>query len=195
MTGGGAILLHICCAPCLAGPLAALRDEGCNVSGYFYNPNIHPLIEFRRRLKALRVFQESDPIPVERREEYGLAVFLREVYRDGEPGRCLRCYRLRLTETARKARSSGAQGFTTTLLVSPHQQHDLIRAAGEEVARAEGVPFVYRDFRPVWHISEESARERLLYRQSYCGCVFSEEERYRDTRTHLYRGQGDHGNE
>jgi epoxyqueuosine reductase len=185
MTSGRDIVLHICCGPCLAGPLASLREEGWRVTGLFHNPNIHPLIEFRRRLTALQVFLESDDLRVETRDAYGLDVFLREVYRNGEPGRCERCYRLRLTETAKKAKSQDARGFTTTLLVSPHQKHETVRDAGHEVAAKEGIPFIYRDFRPVWSLSQETAKKRMLYRQSYCGCIFSEEERYRNTKTRL----------
>jgi len=111
------VLLHICCAVCLGGPLEALREEGHDIRGLFYNPNIHPLLEFCRRLKALRVFQESDPIEIEYDERYGLDVFLVHVYQPWHSksrgaalserppaGRCRRCYDLRLARTARVAR-------------------------------------------------------------------------------------------
>lgn len=194
------LLLHVCCAPCLAGPLGALRAEGFQPVGFFYNPNIHPLIEFRRRLKALKVFCESDPLPIFFCEEYGLETFLGRVWAGGPPSegpgrsgveRCAACYRLRLERTAQEARARGIGRFTTTLLVSPHQRHDLVRRCGEEAAREAGVEFVYRDFRPLAGRSAEEARRRRLYRQSYCGCLFSEEERYRATRVHVYHGQGE----
>jgi len=191
VTGPARLLLHVCCAPCLGGPLRAFRDEAYDVTAFFYNPNIHPLIEFRRRLKALRVFAESDPVPLEVCESYGLETFLREVWRCGARAgeeRCRACYDLRLRRTAHEARRLGAEAFSTTLLSSHRQHHDLIRAVGEAVAEEEGVPFVYRDLRPWARVSEEVARRRHLYRQAYCGCLFSEEERFRDTARHLYRG-------
>lgn len=187
------MLLHICCAPCLAGPLERLRADGHEVRGFFYNPNIHPLLEFRRRLKAVKVFQESDRIEVDYVEAYGLQEYLQKVYLGAQyqkagDARCLRCYELRLTRTAARARELGMGAFTTTLLQSRQQQHGQIRAAGDRAAAQEGTEFLRADFRPSAERSMAVARERMLYRQSYCGCVFSEYERYRDTTRHLYRG-------
>ncbi len=188
MTAGGKIVLHICCAPCLAGPLKQLRDEGFDVTGLFFNPNIHPLIEFRRRLKALKVFCESDPLPVDFREEYGLGAFLRETQPGNwaSPERCRICYRMRLTQAARKAKEIGARGFTSTLFASVQQKHETIRDVAEQVADDEDVELIYRDMRHMAPYSDEIARKRYLYRQSYCGCIFSEDERYRNTTKHLY---------
>lgn len=183
------VLIHICCAPCLGGPLEALREEGLEVEGFFLNPNIHPLLEFRKRLKALRVFMESDPIPVAFDEEYGLERYLREV-RPLEPGRCARCYAQRLVPTAGLAAERGHEAFTTTLLVSRHQDHDTVRRVGEAAAREAGVAFLDRDFRPLADRSAEIAKRKMLYRQPYCGCVFSEAERFRDTTREVYRGEG-----
>ena len=182
-------LIHICCGPCLGGPLEALRLEGFEVSGCFFNPNIHPLLEFRKRLKAVRVFQETDPLHIVIEDEYGLERFLREV-EPLNPERCERCVALRLGHTARLAAKLGAPSFTTTLLVSRHQKHEAVRLAGERAAQEAGVKFLYRDFRPLADRSHEIARQRRLYRQSYCGCVFSEAERYRDTTREVYRGPG-----
>ena len=192
MTQSGArrLLLHICCAPCLAGPLGVVREEGFEVEGYFYNPNIHPLLEFRRRIKALKVFCESDPLEVHISEDYGLMHFIEAVWTLGAKAdgrRCRVCYELRLAAAARKAREIGASAFTTTLLVSRHQKHDLVREVAEQVAAREGVDFLYRDFRPLQPVSDEAAEKQHLYRQPYCGCIFSEELRYRNTTKHLYR--------
>lgn len=190
MRPGDRLLLHICCAPCLAGPLKQLRAEGFEVAGFFYNPNIHPLLEFRRRLKSVQLFAECDPLPLTLCAEYGLEEFLREVYfaAPAPPERCRACYRLRLEKTAAEARATGAVGFSTTLFGSAHQDHELIRRVGAEAAAAHGVELVYRDFRPLAGYGEEVARRRQFYRQGYCGCVFSEEQRYRHTTQHLYRG-------
>jgi len=183
-------LVHICCAPCLIGPLEALRAEGMELSGFFYNPNIHPFLEFRKRVKAVRVFLERDDLPVEIIEEYGLDQFVREVYAPTKRARCENCLFLRLHRTAGRAREKGLESFTTTLLGSPDQDHALVREVGLRVAAATGVNFLYRDFRPLHERSHEAARQRQLYLQSYCGCCFSEYERYRDTTRELYRGGG-----
>ena len=183
-------LIHICCAPCLIAPLEFLRAEGIAPAGFFYNPNIHPFLEFRKRIKALRVFLEIDDLPVEIDSEYGLDLFVREVYNPNRRTRCGNCYSLRLLRTAVKAREGGFDNFTTTLLVSPHQDHGLVRETGLRAAREAGTNFLYRDFRPLDERSHELARRRMLYRQSYCGCCFSEYERYRNTTRELYRGSG-----
>ena len=181
-------LIHICCAPCLIAPLEALRAEGMTLAGIFYNPNIHPFLEFRKRIKALRVFLEADRLPVEIDDEYGLDRFVREVYDPGRERRCENCYTLRLRRTARRAREQGFEAFTTTLLVSPHQDHDRVREVGERMAKETGTSFLYRDFRALHEHAHEVARRRRLYVQQYCGCCFSEYERYRDTTRELYRG-------
>ena len=183
-------LVHVCCAPCLIAPLEALRAEGIEPTGFFYNPNIHPFIEFRKRIKAVHVFLESDDLPIEIVADYGLNQFVEEVYNPDRKKRCENCYLLRLRRTALRAREAAMDAFTTTLLTSPHQDHDLLRAVGERVANETGVQFLYRDFRSSDGRSHALARERGLYRQSYCGCCFSEYERYRDTTRELYRGPG-----
>ena len=192
------LLIHVCCAPCLIGPLEALRVEGMQPSGFFYNPNIHPFLEFRKRVKALRVFLEKDDLPVEIVEEYGLELFMREVCRPALSNaegpdrreRCRRCHFLRLRRTAERAKEMGFDAFTTTLLGSPHQDHELLRESGERAAEKAGASFLYRDFRPLHERSHEAARRRQLYLQPYCGCCFSEYERLRDTSRELYRGSG-----
>jgi predicted adenine nucleotide alpha hydrolase (AANH) superfamily ATPase len=181
------VLIHVCCAPCLGGPLEALRAEGHEVEGLFYNPNIHPLLEFRRRIKGLRVFLESDGLPVEVDDRYGLEEFLRQAD-PLRPGRCARCYALRLNHVAQAAARRGLSAFTTTLLVSRQQDHEAVCRAGQEAAERTGVAFLDRDFRCLADRSDEIARRRRLYRQGYCGCVFSESERYRDTDREAYRG-------
>jgi hypothetical protein len=181
------ILLHCCCAACTLGPLRELEQEGYEVTGYFYNPNIHPLIEFRRRLKAQKVLQEHLTLEMVYEQEYGLREYLQKVdWRSEE--RCPGCCRLRLSRVAREARERGIGAFSTTLLASEHQDHESVRRIGDECARAEGVEFVYRDWRRLARENHERAAQLRLYLQQYCGCVFSEYERFRDTTKHLYRG-------
>lgn len=182
------LLLHVCCAVCLCAPLEELRREKIHVHGYFYNPNIHPLLEFRKRLKAVRIFQESDPIIVDYCEEYGLMEYLKEVDYEGND-RCGDCYRLRLRTTACYAKEKGFDAFCSTLLFSKHQDHDKIMKMGEDIAGKTGIPFVYRDYRHLCECSREIAGRKMLYKQSYCGCIFSEYERYKDTTRNLYEGR------
>jgi predicted adenine nucleotide alpha hydrolase (AANH) superfamily ATPase len=184
-----ALLVHTCCAACLLAALEALRDEPWDVSASFYNPNIHPLVEFRRRLKALKVLQERIDIPVFFDEAYHLAAWLDAV--DWHTARrCRDCYRIRLDHTARLAAGQGFDAFTTTLLGSTHQDREAVLEAGRGAAERFGVPFLERDLRPFAEAAHEDARARGLYRQSWCGCIFSEQERYQNTSLHLYRGPG-----
>lgn len=189
------VLIHICCAPCLYGPLESLRAEGMDLAGLFYNPNIHPFLEFRKRIKALRVFMESDNLPVKIIEDYGLHEFIAKVYSPDRSVRCRSCYRIRLFRTAAEAHEQGFDAFTTTLLGSPRQDHDGVRAAGEQAAERNGLKFLYRDWRPLHDRSREMAQKRRLYLQQYCGCCFSEYERFRDTTRELYRGNAHSGGE
>ena len=184
------LLAHVCCAPCWL----ACQPEWDRLVGrdgrwqaFFFNPNIHPLIEFRRRLKAVRVLAHDRRWPLAVEEGYGLREFLEQVDWRGE-GRCGDCYRLRLRATAEAARQQGYGHFTTTLLASTDQPHELVRQIGDEVGGEAGVTFVAEDWRPLSRRGYEEARRRSLYRQQYCGCIFSEFERYRDTGLHLYRG-------
>jgi predicted adenine nucleotide alpha hydrolase (AANH) superfamily ATPase len=179
------IVVHVCCAPCLASTLDTFAELG-RVSAYFHNPNIHPLLEFRKRLKALEVFAERRGVDLEADRQYGLHRFLRLVPPDGT-GRCGLCYRERLGRTARHAAETGADAFSTTMLCSAHQDHQAIRQAGEEAAAESGVEFIYRDLRDRADEGHAAARKMSLYRQQYCGCVFSEYERYKDTNVEIRR--------
>jgi len=179
------VVVHVCCAPCLAGTIDVFATLG-DVFAYFYNPNIHPLIEFRKRLKALEVFAEREKFEFQAEREYGLFRFLSMVPPDGA-GRCPLCYRERLGRTARLAAERGADAFTTTMLCSTHQDHDAIRCAGEQAASEHGVEFIYRDLRDRARVGLDRAKKLSLYRQQYCGCIFSEYERYKDTNVEVRR--------
>jgi len=171
------VLLHLCCGPCTIYPLNALRGRGFAVQGYFHNPNIHPFREFGARITALEDLAGRMNLPVEYEREYGLKDYLRQVVFN-EDERCAICYRMRLEATARKAGEIGAEAFSTTLLYSRHQRHETIRALGEELSRKYGVPFYYEDFREGWQTGIDASIEMGLYRQPYCGCIYSEQERY-----------------
>jgi hypothetical protein len=182
-----AILVHTCCASCLLAVLDPLRASG-RPTAYFYNPNVQPLLEFRRRLKATQTLAGRIGLDLLADERYDAKAFLRAVPWD-RPERCLACYRLRLEEAARLAAERGFAAMTTTLLASTHQDHDAVRRMGEEAARGKSLKFHYEDWRPLAQRGHEEARRLSLYRQQYCGCIFSEEERFAPTRVHVYRGR------
>lgn len=171
-------LLHICCAPCSVRCIETLRDEGIEPVGFWYNPNIHPYTEYRARKETLIAYAADINLKLIVNNTYALRPFIRAVYPHFDR-RCETCYRLRLDETAKTAAEQGLDNFSTTLLISPYQNHDLIIKVAEEAAAAHGVRFLYRDFRPYFREGQDSAREKGFYMQKYCGCVFSEEERYR----------------
>ncbi len=171
------VLMHICCGPCAAFPFKSLVETGHHVTGFFYNPNIHPYTEFSERLEAVKKFAKQAGVKMIYHDEYDLRGFLRLVlFREDE--RCRFCYHMRLLRTAVVAKRGSFDAFTSTLLISPHQNHDLIKSIGEQVAREAGVPFFYQDFRLGYREGYELSKQHDLYRQSYCGCIFSEYERY-----------------
>ena len=171
------LLLHVCCGPCTVYPLQQLRDKGVSVDGLFYNPNIHPFKEFRRRIDALREFADQAKFDVHIDDRYGLQDYLRKVVFN-ETNRCPICYDMRLEHTAQVAREKGMDGFSTTLLYSRYQNHNLIREKGEELASRFGLEFLYEDFRTGWQEGIDQSINMGLYRQPYCGCIYSEQERY-----------------
>jgi predicted adenine nucleotide alpha hydrolase (AANH) superfamily ATPase len=171
------LLLHICCAPCAVFPYKSLRERDFSVTGFFYNPNIHPCREYQRRLQAVQQLQRQTGLPVIYQGDYGLEEFLRRVvFREAQ--RCYICYYWRLQTTAKIARQGKFDAFSSTLLYSKFQQHDLIKQIGESLAQEEGIPFYYEDFRVGWKEGIRLSKEMQLYRQQYCGCVYSEEERW-----------------
>lgn len=171
------LLLHTCCAPCSIYCIDTLRKEGIEPTVYWYNPNIHPYTEYKERKDTLKSYAESIHIKTIWEENYGLRSFTKNVI-DRLNSRCEYCYRTRLEKTAQYAKENGYDSFSTTLLISPYQNHELLKKIGEELEKEYGVNFIYRDFRPGFRESQTRARELNLYRQKYCGCIFSEEERY-----------------
>jgi len=176
------LLLHICCAPCLTYTRKELDRMGIAFTGFWYNPNVHPYREFGKRLEALEKYVSLKPMELLYDRSYDVKAWTGNAL-DAEgrgEDRCGRCYNERLLATALKARELGFKRFSTTLLFSKHQKHELIKSIAEDVARETGVDFFYDDFRPGWKRSIEICRELDIYRQGYCGCIYSEEERYLD---------------
>lgn len=169
------ILFHICCAGCLAYPLENMREEGYEIKGFWYNPNIHPYQEYKLRLEALRSFSEIKNLSAIYEDDYDLEGFIREVvFR--EKDRCPVCYYIRLRRTAQKAKELGFKNFSTTLLVSPYQKHEVIKNIGELLAKEFNLEFFYKDFRGGYREGLTIIKELNLYKQKYCGCIYSEKE-------------------
>lgn len=171
------ILLHICCAPCAIFPVQELRSSGKQVTGFFFNHNIHPLLEYRKRLETVRDYAALVELEVIYRDEYRLEEFLAAVAGAPEE-RCTYCYASRLEMAAAEASCLGFDGFSTTLLYSKYQKHDLIVELAQHFALKYGVHFDYVDFRTGWQKGIDLSRKLGLYRQQYCGCIYSEKERY-----------------
>jgi epoxyqueuosine reductase len=215
------LLLHCCCAPCSVSCIGSLRAEKIEPHLFWYNPNIHPYTEYKSRRDCLNEFAKNENLALTSVDEYGLRVFLNEVYSQTDetaqklrinhephkptrtktrcvqkvhsvrvicgkkffldssyPQRCKKCYLMRLEKTADFAAQEGFSAFSTTLLISPYQDHEEIKRLGEEMAEKYGVEFLYRDFRPLFREGQAGARDANMYMQKYCGCLFSEEERY-----------------
>ena len=170
-------LLHICCAPCANQCIEVLQGDKLEVTGFWYNPNIHPFTEYRARRNTVREYLESIDVKLLEQNDYALRPFIREVA-DDIANRCGKCYEMRLFEAARQAKEGGFDSFTSSLFISPYQNHELMRETAERAASAYSVEFLYRDFRPYFRAGQDRARELGMYMQKYCGCVFSEEERY-----------------
>lgn len=169
------LLMHTCCAPCSVYCIETLRNEGIEPTLYWYNPNIHPYMEYRTRRDTLKEYAESINASVIFEEEYGLDNFCKNVINDLE-NRCKNyCYKVRLEQTAKYAKENGYDTITTTLLVSPYQKHEILKEQAEEIAKKYGLNFLYRDFRVGFREGQAKARELGLYMQKYCGCVFSEQ--------------------
>ena len=174
------IFLHICCGPCALYPIGILKAQGMHITGFFYNPNIHPFREYERRVEALEEVARVKDVPIVWDESgYGLKDWLSSL--DGvtaQKERCPLCYEMRLERSAKEARDRGFKYYSTTLLYSKYQRHGLIREIGQEKARKYGIGFYYQDFRRGWIEGIEEAVALGIYRQPYCGCIFSESERY-----------------
>lgn len=172
------LLFHICCAPCFVAPYVHLKDQ-YQITGLWYNHNIHPLTEYAKRRDALELFAREENIPVIWKDEYNLNLFLQNsVFR--EEKRCFSCYYERLRYAAIIAKKGHFDYFTTSLLYSKFQKHDLIHEIGEALAKEYSIKFHYQDLREYWKEGIELSKSREMYRQQYCGCIYSEQDRYQN---------------
>ncbi len=170
------VLFHVCCGPCFARAGSLLREEGHEVVAFWYNPNVQPYKEFEARLGAFEEVCRAEDFPAIVDDTYDPERWLRDALE--ADNRCEACFRDRLTTTASLAAEEGFDAFTTTLLASPYQDHELARSLGEEAAGVAGVAFLYRDLRDHWKESRKRTFELEVYRQKYCGCIFSERDRF-----------------
>jgi len=172
---GRKTLLHICCGPCATFTVNTLRAAGAVLTGYWYNPNIHPYSEHERRRESLARFAEQVDLPMIWHPGYEMTAFFHAVHGQEQFGlRCRACYRLRLESTARVAAQQGFEAFSTTLLISPYQDIESIRLIGDELATRYGVSFYWENLRRGFKQHHQLAQDYGLYRQQYCGCVYSE---------------------
>lgn len=148
-----------------------------DVMGFFYRHNIHPFTECQKREETLKHYSQSIGLKVIYQSDYKIEKFLQSVvFR--EQDRCRYCYYDRLKATALVAKKGKFQAFSTTLLYSKFQNHELIRETGEAIAKDYGLTFFYHDFREGWKSGIEESKKLNMYRQQYCGCIYSEKERY-----------------
>ncbi len=170
------IMLHACCGPCLLEPYDALAAEH-EVRVLYANPNIHPADEYQRRRDTLLAYAAESSIPLDvlpyEPNEWSAAVAGVE---DDPSQRCPRCFELRLGIAARHAKAEGFDAVATTLTVSPYQDPEAIREAGESACFDAGVAFLVTDFRDRYADATRRSRELGMYRQNYCGCRFSQKE-------------------
>lgn len=173
----GKILLHACCGPCSIYCTKTLKAMNIDFEILWYNINIHPYQEYvARRDTLVNLYKDTD-INVNIIDEYGLVEFTRGVAKK-ENERCAYCYESRLRKVAQYAKENGFTGFSTTLLISPYQNHELLKQIGEQLAKEYSLEFIYVDFRPGFRQGQEMARQMGIYMQKYCGCVYSEYERF-----------------
>jgi predicted adenine nucleotide alpha hydrolase (AANH) superfamily ATPase len=167
------ILLHICCAPCSSAIVKHLKSNSdIQISGYHMNPNIHPIEEWNQRRKSVEDLSKLYSLETIYSDAFSQDKWQQEfTLEDGS--RCTYCYEVRLEETAKKAVELGMQGFTSSLLISPYQNHQQIRDSGEKIAESHGIVFFYEDFRSLYRESRELSRANGWYMQKYCGCIYS----------------------
>jgi predicted adenine nucleotide alpha hydrolase (AANH) superfamily ATPase len=174
------LLIHSCCAHCAAYTIEHWRQEGYEVSALWYNPNIHPYTEHQLRLEAMQTLAQEMDVPLITTGGYDMVEYFRRVV-GHEDERCRHCFERRLAKTAEAAKEMGFDAFSTTLLISPHQKHELLKEIGEALGKASGVEFLYADLRKRYSDSRHLTKPMELHRQQYCGCVYSEWERYSGT--------------
>jgi hypothetical protein len=145
--------------------------------GYYYKSNIHPYTECLKRQQTLETYADQIKMKVIYQDGYDLEGFLQKIiFR--EKNRCSVCYHERLLSTALMAKRGNFDCYSTTLLYSKFQNHELIKTIGESIGESVGIPFYYDDFRAGWKEGIETSKQLGMYRQQYCGCIYSEKDRY-----------------
>ena len=178
---GNSLLLHVCCGPCAVMPITRLMDEGFAVTAWFMNPNIQPLAEYLRRREAAGQCAERLGVPIIFADEtWNITNWLRAVAgRDTSPARCAYCCESRMQAAFAFASQQGFAWVSSSLLYSRYQPHEAIKAAGETLAAQPGATaFAYLYIRTDWQEGIDRSKGMELYRQPYCGCVYSESDRY-----------------
>lgn len=171
------ILLHCCCGPCATYTIKSLREQDFEVTALWYNPNIHPYLEHQKRLESMQTLAEQMDFSIIMSEGYEMPDYFRSVV-GHENNRCTDCYDLRLSKAAQIANDNGFDAFCTTLLISPYQNQALLKEAGDRAANRNNTSFYFKDLREGFRESQQMAKELGLYRQQYCGCIYSEWERF-----------------
>ncbi|MGI6084361.1 MAG: epoxyqueuosine reductase QueH [Acetivibrionales bacterium] len=167
------LLLHICCAPCATAIVEKfLTESDMMIEGFFYNPNIHPIEEYeKRKLSVIKMSNEYN-FNVKYEDENKLEYWKNSLGND-KILRCNVCYSLRLNAAAKFAKENSFSAFTTSLLISPYQNHEFIKSMGQAIADKYGIKFYYEDFRELYRKGRETSRGRQYYMQKYCGCFYS----------------------
>lgn len=167
------LLLHICCAPCAVAIVDNIQvNSDISLEGFFYNPNIHPVEEYEKRKSAVEIMSGEFAVPITYQDK-NMLEYWRNSLDENKLIRCTTCYSLRLDSCAKLAKENSFDAFTTSLLISPYQDHDLIKAIGEKAALKYGIPFYYQDFRKLYRKGREISRGKHYYMQKYCGCFYS----------------------
>ena len=172
------LLLHACCGPCFLGVWTELSTHiDIETTLYYFNPNIFPESEYEKRYDNL-VEASAGKSHHLIRSDYQSSIYREKITTDNNtyPERCFECYRLRLENVAEYAVKNGYDAFSTTLLVSPYQQHDSLRKIAQDVAKKYQILFHYYDWRPYFREGQKEARQYELYLQKYCGCEYSMQE-------------------
>jgi hypothetical protein len=171
------VLIHACCAHCTAYIVDYWRHQGYELNVLWYNPNIHPFMEHQQRLKAMQTLATELNFELIIENGYDIIRYFRMIVKH-EGQRCRYCFQLRLQKTAENAIKHGYCAFSTSLLISPYQKHDLLQEVSHSIARDMDIEFLYADLRKHYSDSRRMTKPLELYRQQYCGCVYSEWERF-----------------
>lgn len=166
--------MHICCGPCATLPSRLFNEREVLYDGYFYNPNIHPKSEFDERMRNAQILADKRGFKLIVDTEYNEEGWIE--YKD-MPSRCLGCYAIRFEGAFKYASKNHYKAVTTSLLISPYQQHDKVKELAEKASKKYNIPFYYEDFRDQYYDGQREAKEMGLYCQKYCGCISSFEDK------------------